>query len=706
MRRIQRAFTLIELLTVMAITTILLGIITVPIIQSFNLTRTAQGYSDAQDKARLVIEEITRSIGNAAGVRDNSGLKGSIAIRVPAEQALSAPYSGPAPEPRDAVVLIPYAKLDLVEPAKGEPEKDSGGNFVFRNDRGDIDPTITSPRGQVVLPVAPGQTIRRYWVGLRDPLQKYSNPYDGLLMTRTSGRDNLYVVYEAEVQPYAFGSSQGNSSFFTVDGTGSITDFDDPSFFTANVDASGHVITNDAKAARISNWKSKARILTEVSRDDMGLPGFDKSSRKVTYDLISQTPTIYGPRLVPLIQFRPTRVSNEPAEAMQAGRLGEETDNAARIGAEVFTTQYGGWTASVIRTWPSGWTQGGANDYLVGRLNTNNGRFGIFAYDPDTSSDDVVGGTELFDLTAYENAIAGGSAYPFTFAVAQANSRSGWTSNVALRNLFEAYSIDPGRGKILASFGITEVGTNNPNPDSNVPNVATGDAQSPLQSTGAGAAYAGTGYEINSCFNRVWNENNNLRPDIQRFLDLRVTDQPDGTPSPLNPDPAVGLARARIVPGSEVVVGPDQLPGPNYGRPIRYTRVARRNPGANQYFINYVDQSEPDYAVAFPGYPTPPANYDPANFMSAVIQSRFKAGYVQLNSDPNVPLPQGTFQVSYRFQFTGQSGAGTKDVFAVDYDSRQLLSVLLTIRNYPQTTLPNPATVTLKGSAAVRNYLR
>jgi prepilin-type N-terminal cleavage/methylation domain-containing protein len=704
MRRIRQAFTLIELLTVMAITTILLGIITVPIVQSFNLTRSAQGYSDAQDKARLVIEQITRSIANAAGVRDNSGIKGSVAIRVPAEPALSDPYAGGAA--RDAVVLVPYAKLDLVEPAQGEPEKDINGNFIFRNDRGDIDPTINSPRGQVVLPVAPGQTIRRYWIGLRDPLAKYSNPYDGLLMTRASGRDNLFVVYEAEVQPYAYGSPSGNASLFTVDGTGSITDFDDPGFFTANVDANGAIITGDAKATRIRNWKAKARVLTEVSRYDMVLPVYDKASRKVTYDLISTSPTVYGPRLVPLIQFRPTRVSNEPAEAMQAGRLGEETDGATQVGSEVFSTQYGGWTASVIRTWPSGWTQGGANEYLVGRLNPLNGRTGIFAYDPDASGDDVSTGTELFDLTAYESATSGGSLYPFTFAVNQANTRSGWTSNLALRNLFEAYSVDPGRGKIVASFGISEVGTNNPNPNTNIPTVESGDALSPLQSTGAGAAYAGSSYRINDCFNRVWNENNNLRPDVQRYIDLRVTDQPDGTPSPLHPDPLVGLSRARLVLGSEVLVGPDQLPGPNYGRPIRYTRVARRNPGPNQYFINYVNQAEPDYAVAFPGYPTPPANYDPNNFMSAVIQARFKAGYIQLNSDPNVPLPQGTFTVSYRFQFTGQNGTGTKDVFAVDYDSRQLLSVLLTIRNYPQTSLPNPATVTLKGSAAVRNYLR
>jgi len=43
---------------------------------------------------------------------------------------------------------------------------------------------------------------------------------------------------------------------------------------------------------------------------------------------------------------------------------------------------------------------------------------------------------------------------------------------------------------------------------------------------------------------------------------------------------------------------------------------------------------------------------------------------------------------------------------AVDYDTRQLMEVLLTVRNYAQTTLPNPQYVTLKATATVRNPIR
>jgi hypothetical protein len=194
-------------------------------------------------------------------------------------------------------------------------------------------------------------------------------------------------------------------------------------------------------------------------------------------------------------------------------------------------------------------------------------------------------------------------------------------------------------------------------------------------------------------------------------MDLRVTPQVDGTPSPM--DPSNGFGRAKIVAGSDVVIGPDQNPGPNYGEPIRYTRTTRA-PGPNQYKINYVDLPEPDYSLY--GLPVPPANYTPGDFTSAVFQPRFKVGYIQLNSDPNVPLPSGTIRVSYRFQFTGgisagsiagiASGGARQDAVAVDYDTRQLMSVLLTIRNYPQSNIPNPQTVTLSATAKVRNYLR
>src|SRR5687768_942848 len=122
MKRIARiaAFTLIELLTVIAITTVLLTLIIVPVVQSFNLTRAAQGFAEAQERARIVVDRVHREITNAAGVRDNTGLKGAIGVVVPGP--------GPANTPMESLLM--NTKLDVVKPAEGEPERGPSGAFI------------------------------------------------------------------------------------------------------------------------------------------------------------------------------------------------------------------------------------------------------------------------------------------------------------------------------------------------------------------------------------------------------------------------------------------------------------------------------------------------------------------------------------------------------------------------------------------------
>jgi hypothetical protein len=61
----------------------------------------------------------------------------------------------------------------------------------------------------------------------------------------------------------------------------------------------------------------------------------------------------------------------------------------------------------------------------------------------------------------------------------------------------------------------------------------------------------------------------------------------------------------------------------------------------------------------------------------------------------------GRIRVAYRFQFTNAT-----DTVRVDYDTRQLMQILVTIRNYPQSSVPNPQTVTMKATANVKNFIR
>jgi hypothetical protein len=350
-------------------------------------------------------------------------------------------------------------------------------------------------------------------------------------------------------------------------------------------------------------------------------------------------------------------------------------------------------------------------------------------FDPDTASDDYLAGREVFDVSTYDRLTATGARYPFSQALQAANVRSGWLADAKLRSLFLPYTLDSTRGKITASFGINEVGDpsvapNPSNPD-NLPEVATVDPANPDVYTPVndpdltGDFWADKFSYINRRFNKatqMWTQDQGANTAgiagmdvsmLHRFIDLRVTPNADGTPSPL--DPQFGF-RGAIVPGSETVYGPDQTPGPNYGLTIRYLRV-NGTPGPNQYRINYSDMREPDYSVWFSGSALSgfnPNTYNPQNFISAFIQPQFKAGYLQLNSDANAPLAPGAVRVSYRFQFTGDgSSTGNRtDTFAVDYDSRELMSVLLTIRNYPQSNLPNPQSVTLRATAKVRNFIR
>ncbi|MBS1717126.1 MAG: prepilin-type N-terminal cleavage/methylation domain-containing protein [Armatimonadetes bacterium] len=731
----RRAYTLVELLTVLAITAVLLTVLIVPLIQSFNATRQAQGIADSQEKARQLGERISSEIKQSVGVRDNSGLKGAITIVYPAAIGDQVPVTNPHPT---ATFDLSYAKLDIVKPAEGSPVLDGSGNPVLTDPTtGKVDPTLTAPKGQIVLPVAPGSTIIRYWIGLRDPLELktgYREPYSGVLMAVDSTQDNLFVLYRAEVAPYLYNGVAKtylpNTDLFQASG-GQVTDLDDPTFFTmipgTDYNPSTFALTPSgaAKQTRITNWLKKATIQTQAHRYDQVIA----RTRSVKTGPGTTKTILDG--VVPLIQFKPERVASEPAEAQVAVRQGEETDNAQAVAADVFRTQFASWNDPVIRVFNSTWTDG--LPYLVGRNDASSTFPGwsIVGVDPGTYSagqSEFNSGVELFSIDAYQNGIAGTRNYPYSQALQAASGRSNWLADSTKRAkwgpLFRPLVPDYRNGKVTTSFKISEVGNTSsvsPVPD-NQPFVFTGLSQSPLVDSGAGATYSpkdsgNPDYQINHCFNRVWNDPAYafLKPDIHRFIDLRAVCQNDGTllltdgtankydgtPSPL--DPLVGFPGS-IAPGSEVVIGPDQNPGPNYGNPVRYTRVTT-SPGVNQYKINYTDLPEPADYTALGFSSGPPATYTPGDFLSAVYQPRFKAGYIQLNSDPNVPLPQGAFQVSYRFQFNQ-----AKDLIAVDYDTKQQLAVMITVRNYPGgvSMFASQAAqqVTVKVDATVRNFLR
>jgi len=723
--RLRRAaFTLIELLTVMAITAILLTIIAIPVIQSFNLTRSAQGFSEAQQRARSLIRQLENEIGNAAQVRDNTGARGALAVNVPGNDGTIER------------VLLPYVKLDILRPAEGDPSARVGSAFI-NPDTGKVDPTLEAPKGQPNLPATSGDTLVRYFVALRDPFQPYNNPYVRYLTTgnalwsrSTGGQDNLYVLYRAEVNPYKWVNILGvptrvvNADFFIdqewLAGTGQSANpnYDDADFMNAAIAAPGYPTTPPGwsgagaptKDAMIRNWLRKSTIVTELSRYDMIMPIFDRRSNQVAFN---------GniPQIAPLIRFQPNRISSEPAQGQMAIRTGEETDNAQKLGPDVFRTQYGAWANVSVRIWPSQWPAGwGAGSASLGAVRPTWSNPGPILDVVENAVGEIVmlnGPFEVFNVTRYLDYKQRNLPYPFSNAV----NSAGLTMGTNAVNFIPVVP-DARTGQIVASFDIREFGTDNgvayenriPASDPAVgPGVETGVSRAPNDPFFTGVAWNDPAITtINDRFGALWNNWPSLAPDLDRaqycarFVDLRVAPQtgPSATRGPLHPLNNVG--RAYITPGSEVVVGPDQTPGPNYGQLVRYTRVTQRPVGPNQYLLNYVDQPEPDWAtLGFAGANYSPFFYDATNFLSAVLQPRFRAGYMEFNSRYGEPLPQGNIFVTYRFQFTEP-----RDVVAVDYDSTELMEVVLTIRNYPQSTIPNPQMVTVRGSANVRNFIR
>lgn len=144
MKRVRRGFTIAELLVVIAITTIILALIAVPLVQGFRLMRAAQSFSEAQARAKIVIEKISREMGSAAAVLDNSSPAASVEVRVPlvlaqtpAEDAQDTIVGGlEPPTPQYGSVLILMGKVDIILASKGDP-----GNPTYNPGRDMVDPT-------------------------------------------------------------------------------------------------------------------------------------------------------------------------------------------------------------------------------------------------------------------------------------------------------------------------------------------------------------------------------------------------------------------------------------------------------------------------------------------------------------------------------------------------------------------------------------
>jgi prepilin-type N-terminal cleavage/methylation domain-containing protein len=706
-QRFRAGFTLIELLVVIALTSILLTVIFIPLVNTYALTSKADTQIASQSNARVAMNNLHSLLSTADFVYDNAvttqtngagqTLTGS-EINLWLVDSTGAQYVKPTS----------FAMLEAVTPARVLDQStytyDSGGNAVAMpidptTNQPIYDPTLSPGLSGYQLPLAPGRALTRVFVGMINnavdnaglPVVPYTNQFED---TRSTF-NNRYTLYRAEVTAYiqdpTILSQNPNTPyvpnlglFHTVDASGNVTDntsdtlrLHDPNFFYDNSPAGGNAATSKLWAVKgwvdlnrdgicqmWENWAALSVSLMPKDRVDMiALDRNPDTNQIVYYDNTGQPSNSGKPNARTLAVFKPTYVQNDIAVPTSLENSGNETPNAL---SSTYMTQYGHWTrpyrVTVYRA------AGGADPVNAATLDYFQA---IGAYSGDT---------RIFHITG----LARGSnppAVPGAFADVgpQFDPKSGAFTN--LTTPF-AFTVNADKGIVNTAFS-SGVLVNS--------GSGTTPAYVPLPQRYSPATI------------------DNVSPN-RRYIDLRAT-----LPTPLNPASAVSplntgspwYADVHIVPGSELVYGPDQQPGPHYGARIRYTRVSSivSAVGPNQYRINYENNSNPGPSTdpsLYLGYlefqqgtdTTPAVVEDPANGkFKPIILPTLKVD----PADSTKNIAADNVEVSYSFTMIRPN-----DVIKVDYMTRDLMNVALEVRLYDAHS-GQPQIISLTDKVKVRN---
>ncbi|MCS7209009.1 MAG: prepilin-type N-terminal cleavage/methylation domain-containing protein, partial [Fimbriimonadales bacterium] len=596
-------FTLTELLVVIAITAVLLGLLLIPLVQGFRLTRQGQAQAQAQDTVRIALNQFTNDLKRAAYVFDCADRVINLPVRAQDGRVVSVPMR--------------HAILDMVAPAYGDPSRESNDptSDIPLNPDG-------SPDAELAVPVSPGRTVIRYFIGLMDNSNPQGNPYfnpdESPTLVEATQRENYAVLYRAEFRLYV---RRGNQWVLNPELFGDIREFFDPNFFYG---------------ARRAAWRKIAKPIVPLGQVDMV---------NLTYDAEG------NPRVEPLMQLTPALAVNQMGAPIETDTLSDEGASAAplqiRFPQGLWDVNPTSFRLIAFRSRPDALQQGQPLRYFYVAPNSN-GEWELRYYraTPDGARlDDWVA-----NLTRIQQMIHTGERHNDWF-----NESLDYRNNQAEPMAFyvnaEAGLIDMAlpwwflnlERVTGASFDLAQ-GVS----------FRTGAYLTPFNDSTPDRT------TINGRYNATYRQDPNNAPNVRRFVSLLDLDYDGNIDDPVN---HLTLPTASLVPGSEVVIGPDQRPGPNYGKPIRYQRVssATATPGPNQYRILYEDAVPYNDVLRTYGF-TP----------------QLLRGYIEFYSDPNTPLPPNAqiyVAFAYRFNLS-------EDSYVADYQTKRLMSLRMGLKFY------------------------
>lgn len=335
--RSQQAFTLIEMIIVIALTGLLLSLILGPLVQGFNLTNRARAYAEAQDASRFGIEQLKREIGQASYVFDNSNTPIILPFSEKVNDDRAAKYlnvysTAPGGNAQPSIL---FAKIDFI------PTATAGEGAGTK-----IDPTTGKPLGgsPLVLPLAPGRRYVRYFIGLREPYKKdatgkysgpnyYGNPFEFKDNDSKDNNFNSFVLWRAEYDP-----SDVNLIVPGAPNTINAGGMHDPNFFyNSTVAPNGRTFAE--------NWRAVSSPV--LATTNLDLIAWRKNQTK---ELVPGSPFQI------LVNFTPSSMAGETATPGFLSNAAGEQENAV---PSMYTTQFAQWTFPYTITVYRASSQGG-----------------------------------------------------------------------------------------------------------------------------------------------------------------------------------------------------------------------------------------------------------------------------------------------------------------------------------------------------------